>query len=241
LKGSEELPNVTSTQELYDRLWRAGIEQGHADFGDLDMTLRFLDLVQSPRSSDAVLEIGCGTGALCEALRERGCRNLIGVDVSMSAVEFGKTNFPHLDLRCMNAEALDFPDASFDVCLSFDVVEHLSCVSRHFEDVHRILKNDGAYLLQTPNLYSNAVFETVTHRGFGWREIHCSLQTHRSLRRHLRAAGFASVRFFRVPLMLGHKEQVLPAPIRNIYMRIPWQRLPLAFQTNYYVVAQKRA
>src|SRR5205823_9092475 len=69
-------PNVTSTQELYDKLWSDGIQRGHADFGDLDMTLRFLDLVQSPRSSDAVLEIGCGTGALCEALRARGCLNL---------------------------------------------------------------------------------------------------------------------------------------------------------------------
>jgi 2-polyprenyl-3-methyl-5-hydroxy-6-metoxy-1,4-benzoquinol methylase len=231
---------VTSTQQLYDKLWDDGIARGHADFGDLDMTLRFLDLAQSPSPSDAVLEIGCGTGALCEALHERGCLNLIGIDVSKSALEYAKPIFPHLDLRCMDAEGLEFPDSSFDVCLSFDVVEHLSCVSRHFEDVHRILKNGGAYLLQTPNLYSNFIFSMITYRGFGWRQIHRSLQTHRSLRRHLHAAGFASVRFFRVPLTLGHKEQVLPAPLRNLYMSIPWQRLPLALQTNYYVVAKKR-
>jgi 2-polyprenyl-3-methyl-5-hydroxy-6-metoxy-1,4-benzoquinol methylase len=226
-------------QELYDNLWTEGIQQGKADFGDLAMSLRFLDLVGLPQPADTVLEIGCGTGALCAALHARGCRDLIGIDIAQSAIEYARSIHPYLDLRCMDAKQLDFPDASFDVCLSFDVVEHLPSVQRHFNDVFRILKPGGHYLFQTPNLFSNAVFSTITYRGLSWRKIHCSLQTHRSLRRHVRDAGFAALEFARVPLADAHKARILPPVVRDIFLNVPWHALPLALQTNYYVVAQK--
>lgn len=224
---------------MYDKLWDEGLQKGTAEFGDLGMAVRFLDLVQLPKPGQTILEIGCGAGTLCDVLVKRGCRDLIGIDVARSAVEHGKHLLPHLDLRWMDAQHLDFPSAAFDVCLSFDVVEHLRPIDQHFKEVHRILRSGGAYLFETPNLFSNAVFSTITYRGLGWREIHCSLQTSASLKRHLRRAGFARVEFVRVPLTPGAKELHLPAPVRRAYLAVPWTKLPIALQTNFYVVAYK--
>ena len=70
----------------------------------------------------SVLEIGCGTGTLLNALRpSRG----LGVDISPAMVEIAAAKFPSLRFRVADAEAFD-PGERFDYVIVPDVVEHLS-------------------------------------------------------------------------------------------------------------------
>jgi ubiquinone/menaquinone biosynthesis C-methylase UbiE len=94
-----------------------------------------------------VLEIGCANGLNLEALRRQaGCVGS-GVDPSTEAIETGKRDFPSLDLHRATADALPFPDASFDMvwfgfCL---YVTDRALLPRVFAEADRVLK-DGGFL-----------------------------------------------------------------------------------------------
>src|SRR6478672_10674898 len=73
--------------------------------------------VQNPK----ILDVGCGTGANLEMLKNFG--EAEGVDVSDDALEFCKLK--GLKAHKGLAEKLPFTDESFDVVTALDVVEHL--------------------------------------------------------------------------------------------------------------------
>ncbi len=84
-----------------------------------------------------VLEIGCGRGQLQEATA-----GYVGFDISQeSGRNFSKP------FVCGVAEALPFADQSFDVVMSFTVLEHLVCPETALTEISRILKKGGQMIL----------------------------------------------------------------------------------------------
>src|SRR6185503_3340496 len=69
-----------------------------------------------------ILDVGCGTGANLEMLREFGKAE--GVDVSPEALSFCRARGLE-NVRLGAAEALPYDDNSFDLATGLDVVEHL--------------------------------------------------------------------------------------------------------------------
>ncbi len=70
-----------------------------------------------------VVDVGCGTGALLEALREKGCQ-VFGLDYSKAALEYCHAR--DLDVVKFDIEKDVFnDDRSFDVAVSMEVAEHL--------------------------------------------------------------------------------------------------------------------
>jgi SAM-dependent methyltransferase len=54
------------------------------------------------------------------------------------------------DVRCENLEALTFPDASVDLHVTQDVLEHVYHPSKVFREIARTLKPGGAHIFTTP-------------------------------------------------------------------------------------------
>lgn len=216
-----------------------GLQKGREDFGDLELATLFLDGTDLLRKEWRVLEIGCGIGKLSNALFDRGFHHVIGIDIATSAIDHGKRRFPRLELKQMDAMSLDFSNEYFDACLSFDLVEHLSDIRFHFREVYRVLKPEGYYLFQTPNILSNFVRETVDARGFHWIKEHPSLQFPWSLRKRVAEAGFEAFNFVKIPPLSAYKLQSLPQPLRSIYKLIPWHSLPMILQIGFYCIARK--
>lgn len=52
--------------------------------------------------------------------------------------------------RCENIEALTFPDASFDIFVTQDVLEHVFHPARALREIHRVLKPGGAHIFTAP-------------------------------------------------------------------------------------------
>jgi ubiquinone/menaquinone biosynthesis C-methylase UbiE len=75
------------------------------------------------------------------------------VDVSADAVSQAKARFvrPNLTFHRMDAQALDFADASFDVVCAFEVIEHVDNWSTCLDELKRVLKRGGTAFLSTPN------------------------------------------------------------------------------------------
>ena len=79
--------------------------------------------------------------------------------------------------------------------MSFDVFEHIPDSDAHLLEVRRVLKPGGRYLLQTPNKWTNSVFETIRWRSLtAWQEDHCSLHSARELRSRLSTHGLGMSR-----------------------------------------------
>lgn len=94
----------------------------------------------------AILDVGCGYGRVLSELHTLGFRNLCGIDFSEKLIARGKRQFPYLDLRVMENETIDFPDASLDAVLLCAV---LTCIvaDRDQEaliaEIRRVLKPGG--------------------------------------------------------------------------------------------------
>src|SRR5665213_392339 len=216
---------------------------GPRQFGNSEANLRFIEATGAATSSAEMLEIGTGTGLLLYTLRERGCR-VRGVELREELIAEARRWFGPLPIDQVTGVALPFADASFDVVMSFDVFEHIPDSDAHLREVSRVLRPGGAYLIQTPNKWTNVVFETIRWRSFTrFREDHCSLHSLRKLTQRLARHGF-DVRPFDVAVVndfFRAKVRRYLGPLGVAALRIvnP-DRLPLASRPNLYVQATNR-
>jgi len=233
----EELKNQ---QELYDKGWRKELAAGKEQRGNLRTNLEFLSLTNLLKQNDRILEIGCGIGSIVSELSRQGY-DITGTDISGEAIAYGLKKYGDIKLQVQPAEDLQFEDQTFDVVLSFDLFEHIARIDRHISEVHRVLRMDGFYFFQTPNKYSNMIFETLYHKSLIWRRAHPSLHTPGRLKRRLSKHGF-EIKFVKmnpVNEFTLNKLRKKLGPISNIFKHINFRRLPLALQTNLYVIAHK--
>lgn len=226
-------------QELNDQSWNWAIASGREELGNLEMNMEFLTQTGLLSAGMAAVELGCGTGTLCEMLYQKGIP-ISGCDVSQVAIDHGRKKYPHLNLSVVNAEQLPWENASFDAVLSFDVLEHLFDPDKHLSEVRRVLKSGGFYLFQTPNKLVNAIYETMKTRSFKWRRYHPSLHSAGQLKQRLLKHGFES-RFIKMNTANAFTLKKLEKSprLRKLIGRLDFRRLPLWMQTNFYVIAKK--
>ncbi len=220
-----------------------GVAGAPRQFGNLEANLRFIDQTGVVTPSSRVLEIGAGTGALVHELQERGC-HVQGVELRQDLIDEARRWFGPLPIQLARGVELQFPDESFDVVMSFDVFEHIPDSDRHLRSVRRVLRTGGAYLIQTPNKWTNVVFETIRWRSFTrFREDHCSLHTLGELRNRLARLGF-DADAYDVPVVNDFFRQKVrryigPPGLLALRLVNP-DRLPLSWRTNLYVHATKK-
>lgn len=227
-------------QDLYDSGWQGELKRGKEQRGNLQTNLEFVAQTGLLKPGDRVLEIGCGIGTVVHELAKQGY-DVRGTDISQVAVEYGRQKYSGIRLEVQPAEGLAFGDASFDAVLSFDLFEHIARVDLHVSEVHRVLKAGGYYLFQTPNKYSDVVFETLALRSLKWRRAHPSLHTPGQLKRRLAKHGF-EVRFVKMNPMNAYMRGKLRrlGPAARLVEWIDFRKLPLALQTNLYVIGRKQ-
>ncbi|MEM4251559.1 MAG: class I SAM-dependent methyltransferase [Candidatus Bathyarchaeia archaeon] len=95
-----------------------------------------------------LLDIGCGNGALLERLAERLERG-VGVDRSVRMIELAQrrcARLSQLEFRVVAEPRLDFPDASFDVVVSFMSFRYLDW-DPILSEIRRVLVPGGRLLV----------------------------------------------------------------------------------------------
>lgn len=104
------------------------------------------------RSSDAVIDIGCGAGYGTRLLSNRA-RHVTGVDVSTDAVTAARAAYGSdaCVFSAYDGVRLPFVNAQFDAATSFQTLEHVIDDSRFVADAGRVLKPGGLLVLTTPN------------------------------------------------------------------------------------------
>jgi SAM-dependent methyltransferase len=97
-----------------------------------------------------VLDLGCRDGSLTGAYADGN--QIVGVDADRQALAAAaglgiETRWADLD------EPLDFDDATFDVVVAGELLEHLRDPRRVVADVRRVLKPAGTFVGSVPNAY----------------------------------------------------------------------------------------
>lgn len=100
-----------------------------------------------------VLDAGCGAGQGAAYLSQNGARYVVGIDVSPESIVYARELFPknNLSFVVMDALFLGFPDRTFDVVTSIEVIEHLRQPEQYISEIRRVLKDEGILVLSTPN------------------------------------------------------------------------------------------
>ena len=152
------------------RVRRFGIER----VGIMEQHLR-------PRDGQAVryLDVGCSTGFVVEAARDRGW-NATGIDLNPSAIEFGRSR--GLDLRTVPLEDAGFARASFDAISLFDVLEHLLAPARTLRACIDLLAPGGILFIYVPNYDSASRLLMGSAAHFIWPTHHLNYYTPATMR-----------------------------------------------------------
>lgn len=102
-----------------------------------------------------VLDVSCGEG-YGSALLAEAAAEVVGIDIASEAVDHARRAYAgraRLRFERGSAIALPLPDASIDVAVSFETIEHLPREEqpRMVRELARVLTRDGVLLLSAPN------------------------------------------------------------------------------------------
>ena len=104
----------------------------------------------SVTSSDWVLEVGCGGGALLSEL-ERKRALTVGLDLSGNQIIQAKKICKDTLFIVADAQNLPFRDQCFSKCFAIEVLEHIPDPNRIIKEFYRVLKREGELLIVVPN------------------------------------------------------------------------------------------
>ena len=112
-----------------------------------------------------VLDLGCGGGFLAEELSRRGAK-VVGVDPSHGAIAAGVDHARlvglEIDYVVGVGESIPLLDASCDVVVCVDVLEHVADLPRVIAEVRRVLRHGGLFVFDTINRTWLAKFVIIT-------------------------------------------------------------------------------
>jgi len=97
-----------------------------------------------------VLEVGCGIGVLSSYLVEKYEWEVTGIDLDPEQIDRAKSDHEENKyLKFLEADAtkLPFEDNEFDLVLSVDALHHIPKRNKAFDEINRVLKLNGFYVL----------------------------------------------------------------------------------------------
>ena len=107
-----------------------------------------VDLAE-PRAGDRVLEVGCGAGHVLDRF---AAFDRTGVDLSTTMIARARRRLgPGVPLHQADAEQLPFDDASFDVVLCTEVLEHTRNPDRVVRELMRVARPGARVVVSIPN------------------------------------------------------------------------------------------
>lgn len=125
-------------------------------FLSTDRFERWARLIESYRPLDGarVLSSGCGFAGSLLAYRSAGAALAVGVEVDETYLDFGAlrtTDLAGAGVVGYDGVRLPFPDSTFDLVESIDVIEHTEDPETYVAELARVLAPGGLILLVTPN------------------------------------------------------------------------------------------
>jgi 2-polyprenyl-3-methyl-5-hydroxy-6-metoxy-1,4-benzoquinol methylase len=115
-----------------------------------------------------VLELGCGTGAVCRAIASRPgfVGTVVGSDLSAKLIETAKnitakSGLKNIEYHQADAQGSDAHDGQYDLVLAHTVISHVSDLTAFLREAIRLAKQGGQIILHDGD-YASCIFDTNT-------------------------------------------------------------------------------
>ena len=105
-----------------------------------------------------VLDLGCGSGYICEKATTNKANAVVGIDIVRPAIfeniEKQSWDFLNINLDQVNWQNKLSNYGKFSLILAFDIIEHLYSPYLFLDSCKKILSKEGVLVVTTPNLMS---------------------------------------------------------------------------------------
>lgn len=100
-----------------------------------------------------ILDIGCASGEITASLQGRFNCNTVGIDISEKMIELCRKKYSNskMSFQLGDIKDLHFQNDEFDLVVSLSVIEWISEYEQAIEEVSRVLKTDGQWVVSLPN------------------------------------------------------------------------------------------
>lgn len=148
-------------------------------------------LPRSVPDTKTVLDVGCGNGRFLSWARTAGWKG-VGTEFDPTAARIARAR--GFEVHEKPLEYLVEAGRTFDAITISHVVEHVHDVRSFLVAARRLLKPQGFFWIETPNIqaYGHQIF------GAGWRGLHppqhLQIFSRNALEAHMRQAGFVDIR-----------------------------------------------
>ena len=196
---------------LYDKLYESKDYEEECNF--LEAIFKKYNI--APKT---ILDLGCGGGEFLNSFNKKWQK--FGVEPSVFASKIAAAK-KHLEVRNQELLTCHFPDSYFDIVTAWHVLEHLYNPKETLREMRRILKDDGVFLLSTPNTDSLG-FKLAKESWFHLdAPRHLSLFNRLALKKILTSSRFrilkTSFPVLEYPLDLFHS--ISKAKLKNQFLR----------------------
>lgn len=151
--GIEYAERRNSSKALKYRLWRRTYEVIHS-------IEKFLDF-----EPNSIIDLGTAEGRMLNKLGEKFPKcSCVGVEYNNELVDMARELFPTLDIRQGDVQNLkDFGKGSFDVAVATAVIEHVENPGSFVQQVARILRPGGLFIITAPDPFWERIATIVGH------------------------------------------------------------------------------
>jgi ubiquinone/menaquinone biosynthesis C-methylase UbiE len=117
-----------------------------------------------------VLDAACGEGYGSALLASAGAASVTGIDIDEATVVRARDRYG-LSFEVADVASLPFPDAAFDLVVSFETIEHVADPEAALAELTRIIAPAGLLVISTPNKHEYLVPNEFHVREFTHEEF----------------------------------------------------------------------
>ena len=199
----------------------------------------FLEMLKA-KKGQSYLDIACGLGRLLEVGQEYGL-NTSGIDISDVAIEKCKAQFPELDLRVTNAEALPFEDGSFDLVTCIGSLERMLNHKKVLQEMKRVGKEDCQYCILVRNADTKSWKYYKTLLGFKNKKGHQDAKSLTQWQQLFKSSGFKILKVYPDQYDIKKTQNFLSFGLKKIdYKKIEQQENGLSNTGKFIFILKKK-
>jgi len=121
--------------------------------GILSIHLKRYDFAREYCKDKNVLDAACGAGYGSFHLSKTAA-TVTGIDIDTGAVQYARKHYkaPNLEFSETDVTRTGLETGTFDVICSFETIEHLNDIGLYLNEIKRLLRPNGTYIVSTPKV-----------------------------------------------------------------------------------------
>lgn len=140
---------VPQQQQFWNQ-WNASAREQQIDdisVRQREVILGWLDTLG--RRDLKIIDVGCGAGWMCEALLPYG--DVTGTDLANEVLARAQERMPQAHFTAGDFMALEFPEGTFDIVVTLEVLSHVPDHAAFVAKLARLLKPGGVLMMASQN------------------------------------------------------------------------------------------